>query len=128
MITFESLQDLIDSFPDRWAFFAAVEEKLRESAAEQPEFRYMIPQYDAYGGRIPSPCYYASGTGLEGDPECDGCIFGQAFQRLGVSREALALASGGINMIVELCPDSWSSVQHSQDTGTPWGEAIKFLK
>ena len=103
-----------------------VERELRALAAENPDFKYNPTEKEA------DACYYHRQA--NSDPkENDGCIFGQAFQRLGVTKETLALARyrTAINSLWlytnESVPDSWGYVQRAQDSGGTWGEAIKFL-
>ena len=74
---FSTIKELIDH-PD---FVALVDEKLRELIEEQPEFTYRSTS-DATG------CYYDRGPDSNAG-RCDGCIFGQAFQRLGIPKSDL---------------------------------------
>lgn len=121
---FYSLEDLIASFEGEAAFYAAVEEKLEELAGEKPESVYR----EAGAGAGLASCYYHQGAG--GDTECDGCIFGQAFQRLGLTKEGCKHLSlrGEIHFIVRGCPASWSMVQDRQDHGKTWREAVEALE
>ena len=101
---------------------------LRQLAAEKPDFRYIEP------GTIYAYCRYdgparKKGTGkIAGNP-CSGCIFGQAFQREGVTH---GLDIGrSIDRIAKDQTEStklrWGRLQANQDSGDTWGEAIKHL-
>ena len=104
-------------------FVGAVEKELRELATESPAFSY------SGGAGVTATCFYHRGVTAEDDPagsSCSGCIFGQAFQRLGLQQEDCEFY-GGIGSIVIGCPNRWTDLQRLQDGGTPWGEAIKEL-
>lgn len=87
------LDDLRSSFPSD-----AVERELIALAKEKPLFRYTDGN---------SSCFYDRGP--FGGLVCDGCIFGQAFQRLGVEK------IHSISDLIEGCPPRWTDVQSSQD-------------
>ena len=98
-----------------------VNEQLIALATESPDFRYNT------GPGSPA-CFYDRGCGGTEGP---GCIFGQAFELLGVN--ILEIGSGNIREIwdprseIEPCPAAWSEIQDDQDTGRTWGEAIRNL-
>ena len=102
-----------------------VNKALLELAEENPDFIY---NDEGNGGQ----CYYHKGV-FKGE-KCDGCIFGQAFQRLGLTKEYLKnYVSGTIKGIwVEhhQCspPSYWIDIQFWQDSGKPWGETIDVFK
>jgi hypothetical protein len=102
-----------------------VEEKLTELAKEKPDFRY---SYIKDG-----MCSYNTSCtdfGTLAGPECDGCIFGQAFQRLGIPKENLCIniSIDKLLLLYRKVPiTSWTFVQKAQDNGDTWGEAIKYL-
>ena len=110
---------------------ADVIEQVRALAAERPEFVYRSTSTD--DGDHPS-CSYV--TGADGQ----GCIIGQALMRLGVEEERLAdledSIPGGMGadtLLFRLLGrgyaegEMWiSAVQASQDTGIPWGKAVKI--
>lgn len=115
-------------------FFEVVEIELRKLAAEQPEFRYKTEDYTSGTCHYNGPC--RSHNQLLG-PDCRGCIFGQAFQRLGWDN---ATERSTIGPIADLfsdympigsnfrdCPDSWPRVQSMQDKGFTWSKAISAL-
>ena len=104
-----------------------VDTAIRVLAAESPDFVYNTRQEGA-------GCYYHKGV-LGGEPN-KGCIFGQAFQRLGVDMSTVG--GDGIsslwsethdvtNYLGGNCPEEWDEVQNIQDGGGTWGEAIKSL-
>lgn len=105
------------------------ESVLKELAAENPSFRYielgLIGASCRYNGPAKSICTEE----VVGNP-CSGCIFGQAFQREGVTEGLDTLET--IGQIVESKVSSnvvkrWAKLQASQDLGDTWGEAIKCL-
>lgn len=87
-----------------------------------PEFIYPDGENDR--------CYYSSGP--EGnEKKCDGCIFGQSFQNLGVDKSELS-KHGKISLIdfpflPQHRPDYWNLIQSHQDQGLPWGELEKYI-
>tara|TARA_R110002110_G_scaffold8326_5_gene41851 strand:- start:2283 stop:2762 length:480 start_codon:yes stop_codon:yes gene_type:complete len=125
-----------------------VETALRELAEESPDYRYNT------SGQA-KECYYDQG--IAGEPESKGCIFGQAFRRLGViisdvqenvvdlwngdlaMQAAEQAMTGGTPNLTEgitdaeivggnnRVPSTWGNVQHMQDNGSTWGEAVKEL-
>ena len=105
-----------------------VDTEIRLLAAESPDFVYNTRKEG-------SGCYYHKGV-LGGEPN-KGCIFGQAFQRLGVDMSTV----GGDNISTvwseihfssplgfQHCPEEWDVVQVSQDNGSSWSEAIQHRK
>ena len=116
-------QELITTLGDK--FDTAVEEQLLLLAREKPDFVYKEQgvcgtcQYDG------PACY---GDKIVG-PECSGCIFGQAFQRLGW--EPSDYIGGIIRDVIEAygqrCPTGWVEIQKAQDKGSTWKEAVSFL-
>tara|TARA_R110002020_G_scaffold3253_3_gene14783 strand:- start:8594 stop:8935 length:342 start_codon:yes stop_codon:yes gene_type:complete len=102
-----------------------IDDALREVMNKQPEFVY------AHDGQS---CYYYKGPT---DNECDGCVFGQAFQLLGVAKEELQGPQGFDDSIkaarfaflppLVQRPRYWSGIQRRQDRGSSWGELLQFL-
>lgn len=92
-----------------------INRKLIELSDENPEFVYS----DGNRG-----CNYNSGPSNDPD-SCDGCIFGQALQRLGISKEELDIRSYidsiAVSKGMSLPPRYWREIQFKQDSGTPWG-------
>ena len=103
-----------------------IDDELRKLMNEQAEFTYV----DEDG---PKGCFYTHGP--SNDPHrCDGCIFGQAFQRLGISKEIIEddikneyIAYAVANWLPRKKPDYWVDIQEAQDNGVAWGRLIKFL-
>jgi len=105
-----------------------VDTAIRILAAESPDFVYNAL------GKVGEGCFYHKEI-LGGEPN-KGCIFGQAFQRLGVDMDTVG--GDGIsslwfethdvnNPTSEYCPEEWKKVQEDQDNGSTWGEAILNL-
>tara|TARA_R110002020_G_scaffold80651_1_gene201076 strand:+ start:537 stop:911 length:375 start_codon:yes stop_codon:yes gene_type:complete len=103
---------------------------IRALAAEYPDFVYNKTGKQA-------ACFYDKG--MANCTSNKGCIFGQAFQRLGVDTSSLGMESIGKlwrdthestftdeNDESE-CPYDWLAVQQVQDKGGTWGEAIQEL-
>ena len=98
-----------------------VDTAIRVLAAESPDY-----VYNSTGSEV--ACHYDRACGGKEGP---GCIFGQAFQRLGASLEEATQVSihelwldTHKNSIV---PVGWSTVQVSQDHGSTWGEVNPSL-
>lgn len=102
--------------------------EVRALAAEKPNFVYTAIDFhsDADGGG--DKCSYVHGN-------VGGCIIGQAALRAGMDLEELRekdndaddTSVGSVFAGFGLSVDAlgWlSSVQHSQDTGMPWGSAV----
>ena len=99
-----------------------VNTELRRLAKETPNFIYN-PSGNGF-------CHYTKGH--KDGPECNGCIFGQALQNLGVPKTEFPTQQTPIynlwqNLTGTKPPESWSDVQSAQDKGGTWGEAIKEL-
>lgn len=101
-----------------------IDNELRTLMTEQPNF-----QYTTEG----AGCFYYRGP--TNKPElCDGCIFGQAFQRLGITKETLKndCSRDGIGDLNEPWlpdkkPDYWVCIQSAQDSGATWGSLVHLL-
>lgn len=109
--------------------FEAVEAKIREIIAENPDHVYV------YGDCIEgssSRCYYSAGSiGAR-----EACLFGQVFSQLGVADEVLMDHEGKAAVNIPLkwkLPLSerqlrWiDHLQSHQDNGTPWGKALRWV-
>lgn len=124
-----TLQELFD----RDDVVQLVDAELRKLMDEQPEFVYRDDSASS------GPCHYDKGPG--GNPDkCCGCIFGQAFQRLGVPRDQLD--GMGIRKFLygtkslkwmettiarfPNAPQYWRQIQSGQDHGRRWGD-LKYL-
>ena len=116
-------QELVTTLGDK--FVPTVEEQLLILSREKPDFVYKergvcgTCQYDG------PACY---GSIIVGS-ECSGCIFGQAFQRLGW--ETSDRIGGSIRDVMEKhcveCPAGWVKIQRAQDKGSTWKEAVSIL-
>ena len=102
-----------------------IDNELRKLMDEQPDFQYNT-------SKTLDTCYYHQGP--MNDPElCNGCIFGQVFQRLGISRDKLAYINDRINTIPKngwlpnYRPFYWSKIQRRQDKGDTWGSLVHLL-
>jgi len=102
-----------------------VEEQLVKLMEESPNFVYS--DYEKNGS---VPCNYHCGP-MDNEDSSEGCIFGQVFQRLGISKEELKGCWGGIGQITcryFKCPDSWKLIQFNQDRGMSWGTLLTKWK
>jgi len=123
MNNIKTMTDFINTRPSIEDFIKEVEGHLLDLMNENPDFVY---SNDAYG------CFYHKGT--ENNP-CDGCIFGQAFQRMGMLKENMTdwgTLDNSTYITIQVAaedqriPDSWISIQKRQDSGTKWGD-LKWL-
>lgn len=101
-------------------------------AAERPEFSYSEQRKELgiVGG---GGCSYA-GAGQYHQDRGEGCIFGQAFARLGYSRDevksldghpVIELAEVGVLAGVGVDDLTWANmVQGHQDSGDTWGYSV----
>jgi len=85
------LRPLVNKFDSIEKFISEVDRQLLKLIDENPSFVYN-PNKSKY-------CEYT--IGCYKGPECDGCIFGQAFQRMGMKKDE-------------------SQIQRAQDTGANW--------
>ena len=107
-------------------FEEEVERHFRELAAENPDFVYntsgkcVLCRYN--GGALDSNRNPAG-------PECSGCIFGQAFQRMGWDDQNEMQSTKRASVLFLNIPywHRWEDVQTAQDSGSSWGEAVKLL-
>ena len=105
-----------------------IDKELLKLIDEQPEF-----VYPTTNEKIDlESCYYNQGPAND-ISKCDGCIFGQAFQRLGIAKERLHSVAAIRMLKLNELPDEkarpkyWQKIQAAQDMGTPWGELKKLL-
>jgi len=119
-----NLKQLIESYDSYEEFIDAVDKKMLELIKESPDFKY------AYTDDPINSCHYDRGASLDG-PECDGCVFGQTFQRLGVEKEHLDYMGTIQDLIKRFSslevPSYWKQIQDKQDNGCEWKELIKLL-
>ena len=103
---------------------------LREIITENPEFVYNNVVIGMSNG-----CHYWRGVGSHTEPSpnpCNGCLFGQMFQKAGVSKEHLKQKNYGnlrgfdITLSVEV-PEYWIKMQDKQDQGAKWGDLLQHL-
>lgn len=107
--------------------------EVRKLAAERPDFNYREQPMEHPETRADQCSYVYASVGVT---EGEGCIIGQALQRLGVSEETLlendtVFASAFLlNLGVtetDLTSYRWiDRVQSLQDTGKTWGEAVSI--
>lgn len=101
-----------------------INDALSQLIKEQPDFKY--------SGWKTTFCYYHQGPRGNED-SCDGCIFGQALQRLGVSKDSLAVLGSIPQISLPFLPpsakrpDYWGCMQRAQDNGESWGDLLKYL-
>lgn len=136
------LSDLVVKHGDK--LFEAVEIELRKLAAELPDFVYKSNTNKSGACRYNGPSraqYMENGKLVDSDgellgPDCAGCIFGQALQRLGWSEHSeLNLVADISDLFIMLVnhpklsfvPRGWLHTQKIQDTGGTWAEAIETL-
>ena len=121
------LKEIMESFPTREAFIAAVEEKLREVAAEQPRFVYNS------GTVNDTSCYYDRSVCGTYVGTQHGCIFGRALGRLGWNDSQEIITNDPINSLFSNLagfydvPTSWGCIQRRQDSGASFSTVIKYL-
>ena len=104
-----------------------IDDALREVINKTPDFRY------SRGGGL--PCYYYKSP--VGHAACSGCVFGQALQLLGISKEDLRVDGGdggSINRVEfqflpphHRRPAYWGKMQRAQDHGKAWGSLLEFM-
>lgn len=120
-----------EKFAEAVTFRQVCEEVVR-LADESPDY-----VYPSVGG---GGCYYSYGD----TPDCKGCIFGQAFQNLGLDKEVLSkfdaatnLADSGVSFLVKAYwPEEYgqyytrsaSNCQIMQDIEKSWSKATAGLK
>lgn len=111
-------------------------EEVRKIANERPDFVYADQPLSTPTLQSNSCSYISASYGI---PEGEGCIVGQALQKLGISEDALQehegyIASGVLIRLdihdqeeSEHTPElEWlDTVQSEQDTKKSWGEAIR---
>lgn len=100
-----------------------VNTELRRLITENPDFVY-TPK-PKLGG-----CNYLTGPSYEPN-RCNGCIFGQALQNLGVPKSDLkinrTITSLWVYWFSYEPPEFWRKIQCRQDAGHPWGNLLEFL-
>lgn len=118
------------SIPDYTPTFTAedVTSEIIRLATEHPDAVYRAPDaLNEYTGT----CTYTTGTAAGKS----GCLFGQAFANLGVPHDVM-LSWDDNNLPIDDVADKlftdapveWVWVQCAQDSGRPWGHAIKCLE
>ena len=124
-----NLKELIATTPN---IVEVVDAELRKLMTEQPDFRYVTRGSDKKIG----VCNYNKGAAEFCGPECNGCIFGQALQNLGVPRDCEDLSKQtAVRRLfayngpsdIDLYPQYWTEIQGSQDSGTRWGDLLHYL-
>ena len=114
-----TIKDIYEKCGSKEEFIATVQNELEKLSKENPDFIYSNDD---------NMCYYNKGP--EDNPEkCSGCIFGQALQNMGVSRESLNFI-GPIDEVLtqqlpinlDEIPRDWARIQYEQDIGCKWGD------
>lgn len=107
--------------------FVQVEAEVRRLAAEKPD--YVYPRSTGLCGD--ANCYYTADA--PGNSTGEICIFGQAFQNLGVPAGVMAQSEGSgaasvfdsLNIPATAVQWRWASrVQETQDAQAPWSVAV----
>lgn len=110
--------------------------KAVELAEANPEYIYQPPMNSE--GTIEG-CWYVHRDERTGEPDGNGCLFGQALVQLGVKPSAITegihvgvvLHDLGItegSMHTDPLLDAMVRAQGEQDAREPWGEAIEPIK
>lgn len=101
-------------------FNELLDENLQELIHNSPDFVY--PDVGTIG------CNYNSGPDFNPD-KCCGCIFGQAFQNMGID---VSFLDGTIKDVLNIygiqCKKEWSMMQILQDSGVNWGRLKTTIK
>ena len=101
-----------------------IDNELLKLMNEQPNFTYTDGS--------PTGCFYTKGPSTN-PQKCNGCIFGQAFQKLGISKDTLEelendyIGAAKADWLPEEIPDYWGQIQTAQDAGNRWGHLKRFL-
>lgn len=128
-----NLKDILNNCGSEPNLVKAVEDKLKLLASENPDFVYNPEGKGkcSYNGRARNDADTEDLTFI--GPECNGCIFGQAFQLLGWDDELEKSSRLAISELMQsfckrmIAPFNWALVQDAQDRGKTWAEAIKVL-
>lgn len=121
----KTISNLFDCFPTAQKCIDAVDAELTKLIDKNPDFIYTD-----IGG-----CFYHTGP-KGGEGKCSGCIFGQAFQALGVPKNNMVLWGGLINSkqgknlptYNYSIPDYWIKIQREQDSGENWGSLKEIIE
>lgn len=136
-----NLKELFLTYDNQDEFVAAVNRELKKLIEENPNFCYV--DKEVVNNRNSSSfvvCKY-NGPAIDhetgnviGNP-ADGCIFGQALQKLGWSDKQELLSQRSINNLISeyVCENftyisTWPCIQAGQDNGNNWGSLIKYLE
>ncbi len=106
--------------------------EMRKIATERPDFVYVEQPMNEPERRTSGCSYVSASVGLS---EGEGCIVGQALQRLGFDKAALQPFDGHVASaaltglgVTHGEGDYWiDKVQSKQDTGSSWGEAVRLV-
>ena len=117
-----------------------IDDALRQVISGDPDF--------VYTNITSSRCYYYKGPSAPHDgavdaatgekiknAKCDGCVFGQAFQLLGIDKKDLR-KHAPVGMVdfqflpsISERPRYWGYIQRAQDSpGRAWGDLLRHLK
>ena len=122
MQNIKTITDFINTRPSVEDFIKEVEGHLLDLMNENPDFVYATCN---------SFCYYNRGTD---DNPCDGYIFGQAFQRMGMLKEnmdgwgSLSCFYASRRASDVRIPVGWTNIQKRQDQGAKWGDLKGLLR
>jgi hypothetical protein len=117
-----NLQEIYNIHSD--SFLSVVLNEVKKLAEEKPDFLY-APQ------NIGVKCFYNKGSAL--GPECDGCIIGQALQRLGWDDKKEMEFFGAVDDLFLAHISSYlqntsccelKQIQMKQDNGVVWGKCV----
>ena len=110
-------------------FVPALYDEIIRLAKERPLFIYFV---DKNIGLPDKACFY--NRGMKHGPVCDGCLIGQALQRLGWDDQTemdfygpvdeLFLKYVGNGIVTQPLFCKIQRAQELQDSGKPWGECI----
>lgn len=106
-------------------FLQAVYDEIVRLAKENPTFTYVSKDAPNENRCV---CFYNRGSNY--GPSCEGCLVGQALQRLGWSDkieldffgDAQELFASYLGPLTGSIMEKISAAQSRQDSGKPWGE------
>jgi hypothetical protein len=117
-----SIKDIQEKLGEN--FVKAVNNELRKLADENPQF--------VYNPNGVGRCQYNGPARDVSDamvgPDCKGCIFGQALQRLGWDDSEEMGVFQPINELIPECPSYWNGIQQDQDRGKTWEGSIQIIR
>lgn len=126
-----NLDQVFKSYSSESDFIAAVNAELIKLCEENPEFVYAETSESVCSYCGPATCFDLKQIG----PDCNGCIFGQALQKLGWDdKDELTFVGSIATLLNDLVtsyivstPSYWLEIQGRQDSGTKWGYLRKYI-